>query len=164
MPIPIVLEKRVVKERIENARRTYEITLPKGEIDFSSEDLKEKVKTLLFNDYFKERNLGADIELFRDILCYRDDYVLASKIYDFLGKTKIPELELIKKMERNDLVTLLDKYKSDLKDAIRLAVDKAFNELKVEDAENNKHAKDFGKMVIDFIESEHIEKCKKCEC
>lgn len=42
MPIPIVLEKRVVKERIENARRTYEITLPKGEIDFNSEDLKEK--------------------------------------------------------------------------------------------------------------------------
>ena len=161
MPIPIVLEKRVVKERIENARRTYEITLPKGEIDFSSEDLKEKVTTLLFNDYFKERNLGADIELFRDILCYRDDYVLASKIYDFLGKTKIPELELIKKMERNDLVTLLDKYKSDLKDAIRLAVDKAFDELKAEDLENDKLAKDFGKMVIDFIEKEHIEKCKK---
>ena len=42
MPIPIVLEKRAVKERIENARRTYEITLPKGEIDFNSEDLKEK--------------------------------------------------------------------------------------------------------------------------
>jgi hypothetical protein len=161
MPIPIVLEKRVVKERIENARRTYEITLPKGEIDFSSEDLKEKVTTLLFNDYFKERNLGADIELFRDILCYRDDYVLASKIYDFLGKTKIPELELIKKMERNDLVTLLDKYKSDLKDAIRLAVDKAFDELKAEDLENDNLAKEFGKMVIDFIEKEHFEQCKK---
>ena len=161
MPIPIVLEKRVVKERIENARRTYEITLPKGEIDFSSEDLKEKVTTLLFNDYFKERNLGADIELFRDILCYRDDYVLASKIYDFLGKTKIPELELIKKMDRNDLATLLDKYKSDLKDAIRLAVDKAFDELKAEDLENDKLAKDFGKMVIDFIEKEHFEQCKK---
>lgn len=161
MPIPIVLEKRVVKERIENARRTYEITLPKGEIDFSSEDLKEKVTTLLFNDYFKERNLGADIELFRDILCYRDDYVLASKIYDFLGKTKIPELELIKKMERNDLATLLDKYKSDLKDAIRLAVDKTFDELKAEDLENDKLAKNFGKMVIDFIEKEYVEKCKK---
>lgn len=161
MPIPIVLEKRAVKERVENARRTYEITLPKGEIDFSSEDLKEKATTLLFNDYFKERNLGADIDLFRDILCYRDDYVLASKIYDFLGKTKIPELELIKKMDRNDLATLLDKYKSDLKDAIRLAVDKAFDELKAEDLENDKLAKDFGKMVIDFIEKEHVEKCKK---
>lgn len=161
MPIPIVLEKKVVKNRIENAKRTYEITLPKGEIDFSSEDLKEKVTTLLFNDYFKERNLGADIELFRDILCYRDDYVLASKIYDFLGKTKIPELELIKKMERNDLVTLLDKYKSDLKDAIRLAVDKAFDELKAEDLENDNLAKEFGKMVIDFIEKEYVEKCKK---
>ena len=135
--------------------------MPKGEIDFSSEDLKEKVTTLLFNDYFKERNLGADIELFRDILCYRDDYVLASKIYDFLGKTKIPELELIKKMERNDLVTLLDKYKSDLKDAIRLAVDKAFDELKAEDLENDNLAKEFGKMVIDFIEKEHFEQCKK---
>lgn len=161
MPIPIVLEKRVVKERIENARRTYEITLPKGEIDFNGEDLKEKATELFYNDYFIERKLGTDIELFRDILCYQDDYVLASKIYDFLGKTKIPELELIKKMDRNDLATLLDKYKSDLKDAIRLAVDKTFDELKAEDLENDKLAKDFGKMVIDFIEKEHIEKCKK---
>ena len=161
MPIPINLEKRTVKERVENARRTYEITLPKGEIDFSSEDLKEKVTTLLFNDYFKERNLGADIDLFRDILCYRNDYVLASKIYDFLSQTRISELELVKKMDRNDLVTLLDKYKSDLKDAIRLAVDKAFDELKAEDLENDQYAKDFGKMVIDFIEKEHLEKCKK---
>lgn len=135
--------------------------MPKGEIDFNSEDLKEKVTTLLFNDYFKERNLEADIDIFRDILCYRDDYVLASKIYNFLSQTRIPESELIKKMDRNDLVTLLDKYKSDLKDAIRLAIDKAFDELKAEDLENNKHAKDFGKMVINFIESEHIEKCKK---
>lgn len=161
MSIPISLEKRVVKERIDNARRTYEITLPKGEIDFNSEDLKEKATELLYNDYFMERKIGTDIEIFRDILCYRDDYVLASKIYDFLGKTKIPELELIKKMDRNDLATLLDKYKSDLKDAIRLAVDKAFNELKAEDLENNNLAKEFGKMVIDFIEKEHIEKCKK---
>lgn len=161
MPIPIVLEKRVVKERVENARRTYEITLPKGEIDFNSEDLKEKVTTLLFNDYFKERNLGADIDIFRDILCYRDDYVLASKIYNFLSQTRIPESELIKKMDRNDLAALLDKYKSDLKDAIRLAVDRAFDELKAEDLENDKLAKDFGKMVIDFIEKEYVEKCKK---
>lgn len=161
MPIPIMLEKKVVKERIENARSTYEITLPKGEIDFNSEDLKEKATELLYNDYFIERKLGTDIELFRDILCYRNDYVLASKIYDFLGKTKIPEPELIKKMDRNDLLTLLDKYKSDLKDAIRLAVDKAFDELKAEDLENDKLAKDFGKMVIDFIEKEHVDKCKK---
>lgn len=161
MPIPIVLEKRVVKERIESARSTYEITLPKDEIDFNSEDLKEKATELLYNDYFMERKIGTDIEIFRDILCYRNDYVLASKIYDFLGKTKIPELELIKKMDRNDLATLLDKYKSDLKDAIRLAVDKAFDELKAEDLENDNLAKDFGKMIIDFIEKEHVEKCKK---
>ena len=161
MPIPIVLEKRAVKERIENARRTYEITLPKGEIDFNNKELKEKIANLLYDDYFKERNLGDNIDLFRDILCYRYDYVLASKIYDFLGKTKIPELELIKKMDRNDLATLLDKYKSDLKDAIRLAVDKAFDELKAEDLENDKLAKNFGKMVIDFIEKEYVEKCKK---
>lgn len=161
MPIPIVLEKRVVKERIENARSTYEITLPKGEIDFNSEDLKEKATELLYNDYFIERKIGADIEIFRDILCYRNEYVLASKIYDFLGKTKIPELELIKKMDRNDLATLLDKYKSDLKDAIRLAVDRAFDELKAEDLENDNLAKEFGKMVIDFIEKEHVDKCKK---
>lgn len=161
MPIPIVLEKRAVKERIENARRTYEITLPKGEIDFNNKELKEKIANLLYDDYFKERNLGDNIDLFRDILCYRNEYVLASKIYDFLGKTKIPELELINKMDRNDLVTLLDKYKSDLKDAIRLAVDKTFDELKAEDLENDKLAKDFGKMVIDFIEKEHVEKCKK---
>ena len=161
MSIPIVLEKRVVKERIENARRTYEITLPKGEIDFNSKELKEKATELLYNDYVMERKIGTDIEIFRDILCYRDDYLLASKIYDFLGKTKIPELELIKKMDRNDLVTLLDKYKSDLKDAIRLAVDRAFDELKAEDLENDNLAKEFCKMVIDFIEKEHIEKCKK---
>ena len=64
-------------------------------------------------------------------------------------------------MDRNDLATLLDKYKSDLKDAIRLAVDKTFDELKAEDLENDKLAKNFGKMVIDFIEKEYVEKCKK---
>lgn len=136
------------------------ISFLEAEIDFSSEDLKEKVAALLFNDYFKERNLDTDIDIFRDILYYRDSYVLASKIYNFLSQTRIPESELIKKMDRNDLVTLLDKYKNDLKDAIRLAVDKAFDELKAENAENNKHAKDFGKMIIDFIENERLEKCK----
>ena len=66
MPIPIVLEKRAVKERIENARRTYEITLPKGEIDFNNKELKEKIANLLYDDYFKERNLGDNIDLFRE--------------------------------------------------------------------------------------------------
>ena len=42
-----------------------------------------------------------------------------------------------------------------------MAVDKAFDELKAEDLENDNLAKEFGKMVIDFIEKEHFEQCKK---